>query len=159
MSVTAPARAVPWILPLRYTVRLHNTGHTACGPGGLVAGASRRLSVGPCGALSGVITDRKGVDVYPGSVDYMCPEISPVDLGPGATATATGIWTKYEDVATAGASPQWRQAPPGTYHLTVAPTAAGPRERAGRVSLPFSIAPPAGAYRVPGPTPTIPVPG
>ena len=103
LSVTAPARAVPWNLPLRYTVRLHNTGHTACGPGGLVAGASRRLSVGPCGALSGVITDRKGVDVYPGSIDYMCPQISPVDLGPGATATATGTWLKYEDVATSGA--------------------------------------------------------
>ncbi len=161
LSVTVPARAVPSNLPLRYTVRLDNTGRTACGPpADQVPGASRRLSVGPCGSLSAVVSDRKGVDVYPGSMAYFCPEISPIHLDPGATATATGTWTKYEDVATGDAPPQWRQAPPGSYHLTVAPMAASaPRSRTGSVSLPFSIAPPAGAYRVPGPTSTIPVPG
>ena len=87
----------------------------------------------------------------------MCPQISPVDLGPGATATATGTWLKYEDVAASGRSPQWRQAPPGSYRLTVAPEGLGPRERAG-LSASVSIAPPP-ARTVPGPTPTIPVPG
>ncbi len=32
LSVTAAARPVPWLLPLSYTVRLHNTGRTACDP-------------------------------------------------------------------------------------------------------------------------------
>ena len=160
LSVTVPARPVPWHQALRYTVRLDNTGRAACGPPvGQVAGASRGLSVGPCGALSAVVSDRKGVDVYPGSTVYMCPEIAPIHLGPGATATATGTWLQNEDVGAAGGPPQWRQASPGSYRLTVAPMSLAPRSRTENVSVPFSIAAPAGAYPVPGPTPTIPVPG
>ena len=43
LSVTAPARAVPWLVPLRYTVRLDNTGRDRVRSfGGPIAGASGR---------------------------------------------------------------------------------------------------------------------
>jgi hypothetical protein len=158
LSVSISARLVPEHTPLHYTVRLHNTGRAACGPAvGRVSAASRHLSVGPCGALSATVSDHTGMDVYPGSVAYFCPLITPVHLAPRATETASGTWLQDEFVANDGGPAHSRQAPPGSYRLTVAPVDA--RTRAESVSVPFSIARPTGSHPVPGPTPTILLPG
>jgi hypothetical protein len=156
LSVSVPARPVPLHVPLRYQVRLHNTGRTGCGPpADRFPGASRRLSVGPCGAFSAIVSDHTGDRVYPGPIYYMCPLIAPVHLAPGATATANGTWLQNEFVASGGGGAgQWRPAPPGSYHLSVAPSGSPSQG----VSVPFSIVGPAGSHPVPGPTPTI-VPG
>ncbi len=159
MSVSVPVRPVPLRTPLRYTVQLHNTGNTACGPSGnQFPGASRGLTLGPCGLLSVFVSDRSGRVVYPGSMHYMCALMAPISLGPGATATATGTWLQDEQAGSRG-SGRSSQAPPGPYHLSVVPSLGVPGTPSARVVLPFSIAPQTGAYPVPGPTPTIPVPG
>jgi hypothetical protein len=157
MSVSVPAQPVPLRTPVQYTVRLHNTGNTACGPpGSQVPGAGRGLSVGPCGLLSVFVSDRSGRVVYPGPMNYMCAMMAPIPLGPGATATGAGTWFQDEQTGSRG-SGRSSQAPPGPYHLSIVPSLGDPGAPSARVVLPFSIAPRAGAYPVPGPTPTIPV--
>ncbi len=115
---------------MTYTVRLRNTGSTACG-----ARLQRQappfrqaLIVGPCGSLSATVRNARGVAVYPGPIYYNCPFLTSFQLGPHATARATGTWTQSELLGP-GATP--RHAPPGTYRLVV--------DRA--VAVPVTLAP------------------
>ena len=130
LSVTIPRHAFTPAEPVTYTVRLRNTGSTACG-----ARLQRQappfrqaLIVGPCGSLSATVRNARGVAVYPGPVYYNCPLLTSFQLGPHATASATGTWTQSELLGP-GATP--RHAPPGTYRLVV--------DRA--VTVPVTLAP------------------
>jgi hypothetical protein len=159
LSVSVPARPILLRTPLRYSVRLHNTGQTACGPPGTqLPGAARGLTVGPCGLLPVFVSDHSGRMVYPGPINYMCVRMSPIHLGPGTTASATGTWVQVEHPGTGGGSPCTSQAPPGRYRLTVASSTGNSGGPSARVVVPFSIAARTGSRPVPGPTPTIPVP-
>ncbi len=121
--------------------------------GGPHRGGSPNLTVGPCGALAAVVSDRRGVDVSPGPPPTSCALRSRPSIWDRCrTATATGTWLKYEHLPTTGGRPQWRQAPPGSYRLTVSARGSS----AAHVSVPFSIAAPAGASRAPRTVPTVP---
>jgi hypothetical protein len=89
------------------------------------------LYVGPCGALSSVVYNAFGVNVYPGSAVFSCPDFGGnVYLPAHGTLAATGNWTGVEYLAAPDGTPNYRPAPPGLYHLVVGTVAAeGGRSR------------------------------
>jgi hypothetical protein len=143
--LTVSVAKSPFVLPLQrpvtYEARLTNDGGTACGPGHPTSPpfTGNTLSLGPCGPLPAVVSDASGVDVYPGSMAFFCPMFVDTYLGPHATVAGVGTWEGYEALGPPGQSVQWRQAPPGAYHVTVGKA----------VTVPFMLA--QGAPGAPGP--------
>jgi hypothetical protein len=132
LTVTVPRHAFTPTQRVPVTVRLRNTGGTTCGAP-LAKGvpeAHQTLTVGPCAALSMVVRSSRGVDLYPGPAVFHCPEETGFQLGPHSTAQTTAYWSQ---VAYLGPSSdlRTRQAPPGTYRVTV--------DQA--VSVPVTLAP------------------
>lgn len=122
LSVTVPRHAFTPTQPVPYTVRLRNTGSTACGGGSLPqqsAPTRRQLMVGPCGPLTMEIRNATGVDVYPGPVVYFCPNETGVRLGPHSSASSTETWNQSEALGSSGQPAKVQHAPPGAYRLTV----------------------------------------
>jgi hypothetical protein len=117
LSVIVPRHAFTHSDAVTYTVRLHNSGSTTCGPPvARVPQARPSFTVGPCGTLTAVVRNALGVNVYPGPGAFNCPDELGVRLGPRSTASTTGTWNQTEVL---GSPPQSRQAPPGTYRLVV----------------------------------------
>jgi hypothetical protein len=69
-------------------------------------------TMGPCGSVSMEIESTNGANVWPGTVPYMCPNMTSFSLPAGGHFAATGSW----DQRTA-TDPH--QAPPGRYRLIV----------------------------------------
>ncbi len=127
LSVTVPRHAFTPGELVTYTVRLTNTGTATCGqaPAQIpqdLAQARHSLTVGPCGTLSTVVRNARGVNVYPGSVGESCPAEFGFRLGPHSSTSTTGSWnqTDFQGHGQGQASPTpSMQAPPGTYWLVV----------------------------------------
>ncbi|HEX4127688.1 MAG TPA: hypothetical protein VHX67_08950 [Acidimicrobiales bacterium] len=118
LSVTIPTHAYTPTQQVTFTVRLRNTGATACGSplARHVPQARQKLTVGPCGTLALVVHNDRGLEVYPGPGVFHCPEETGFQLGPHATAETTATWSQAvylgrQSEAVPG------HAPPGTYRL------------------------------------------
>lgn len=129
LSVTVPRHAFTPSEAVTYTVRLRNNGATTCGQAlAQIPQARRALTVGPCGTLSTVFRNSRGVDVFPGPVAYGCPAEFGFRLGPHTSASTTGSWNQIEAL---GSPVHMRHAPPGSYRLVVG----------GAVTVPVTLAP------------------
>ncbi len=128
-----------------YEVSVANSGATACGPSQQrVPPLRRALTIGPCGVLSGVVTDVYGLDVYPGKEIFSCPLLWGVHLGAHATIKAEGTWMGYEALEGGPAGTiKWQKAPLDRYNVVVDDA----------VSVPFQLA---GAPSVPSVPPSVP---
>ncbi len=117
-----------------YRVSIRNLSHTACGyANGITATTNPVIGgkglLGPCGALSVVIDDERGSQVYPGPIALSCPALLGPGLQAGRTITATGTWNpslQIDGVARPGYAPTVR---PGVYHMVVD----------GKVTLPIDL--------------------
>jgi hypothetical protein len=144
-------------LPVTYEVSLTNSGTTPCGPTHTaLPQLHQALNVGPCGALSAVVSDAAGHDVYPGQQVFSCPMLSAVHLGAHATISTEGSWMGYEALTTPSGGSlgavQWRKAPPGQYRVIVGNAVSVPFRLSGTPTAPSLPAP------APLPTPTVPTP-
>jgi hypothetical protein len=148
LSVSIAKDPFPIGEPVTYSVRLTNSGSVACGPRlHDLPPLQRGLGVGPCGALSAVVSNAFGHNVYPGPQVFFCPDYVGTGLGAHSSLSAVGTWTGYEALSD-GPGPlgtvQWQKAPPGRYHVTID----------GAVSVPFELAgTPVGAPPAPAPLP------
>jgi hypothetical protein len=136
LSVTAPRHAFRPTEQVAVTVRLRNAGSTTCGSplARRVPEAHHALSIGPCGTMQLTVRNESGVAVYPGPLDFFCPEESGFRLGPHSSSQATAYWnqTAYVGTGTGTGSQttaKQQHAAPGTYRLTVD----------GAVSVPVSL--------------------
>jgi hypothetical protein len=130
LTVSLPERsfAQPSVtkMPVTYQVMLHNAGDTPCGRPVPGLSLSRSLYVGPCGALSSVVYNAIGANVYPGAAVFACPASNAVYLPAHGTLASTGRWTGYEYLARSpGTAAQLRPAPPGAYHLVIGSVGVG----------------------------------
>jgi hypothetical protein len=137
VSVTLPTQLFT-ARPVIYGVSIHNIGDTACGTS--LPHHDRAFFVGGCGAIYPEIVNLFGVNVFPGPAAFSCPAFGGAFyLPPHTTASARGSWNTEEYLATPGSTPQWHQAPSGTYHLSLTiPTAA---DGSALLNLPFTWAP------------------
>jgi len=111
-------------------ISLHNLSKRSCGPsmGQRATPQPVPLSLlGPCSALFVTVENAQGVDVYPASIAYDCPEFLPPTLGPHATLTTTGTWDTRLGIGALGTPSQkpgvpWTipPVPAGRYRVTVA---------------------------------------
>jgi hypothetical protein len=127
-----------------YRVSIRNLTSQVCGfRGGTLSTAVHAPTsglLGLCGPIAVVIENARGVDVYPGPINYMCPAFLGPELGPGATITANGGWNQTARPLLGGRGPSANPpggntallVPPGRYRLLVA----------GKVTLPIVLAAP-----------------
>ncbi len=145
-----------------YEVSVTNGGTTACGPSQQKVPPLRRaLTIGPCGVLSGVVTNVYGIDVYPGKEIFSCPLLWGVHLGAHSTIKAEGTWMGYEALEGGpDGTIKWQKGPLGRYNVVVDDAVSVPFELAGAPSVP-SVPPPLPSPLPPGSspptTPTTPI--
>jgi hypothetical protein len=135
LSVTVPTHSFTPSQPVRYTVRLRNTGAAACGtttptPTTPTSQSphNQTLTVGPCSPIAVTVYNARRVDVYPGHALFGCPMETGFVLAAHSTAQATASWDQTIFV---GSRPTSAHARPGRYRLVVD----------GAVGVPVILAP------------------
>jgi hypothetical protein len=77
-------------------VTLHATVRNVSGSQCTVFGRGSKptASMGPCNSISLKVLNSRGVDVWPGSVPYMCPLLLQLSFAAGAQFRAVGTWNQ-----------------------------------------------------------------
>jgi hypothetical protein len=128
LTVSVPTHPFTPSQPVRYTVRLRNTGSTTCGTA-LARGGTQiqqPFTVGPCSPVPVIVYNAEAVDVYPAHLAFDCPLETGFVLAPHSTARTTTSWNQ---AAYVGPRSTPEHAPPGRYHLEVD----------GAVGVPFTL--------------------
>ena len=109
MRVTMPKLSYTARQPVAFTVDVHNVGTTSCDYPGPIGTSS----VGPCASIQMTVHNAKGVNVWPGTINFMCPPPPPRSLSAKAHFSAQGSWNQRFGYISHGLAPR------GNYRLIV----------------------------------------
>jgi len=98
--------------PVTLHATVRNVSESQCAVVGRAGGPT--TAMGPCNSLSLKVLNSRGVNIWPGSVPYMCPLLLQLSFTAGAQFRAVGTWNQE--------SASGRRVPAGRYRVVVGNT-------------------------------------